>query len=99
VPDHEVRPNAGRLHGPQAGDRGRDQRRLLELGARQVLERALEAEAGDVEAHGLRGLVVNGPRLGEALGDRPSHADVLRALPRKAERDLHLSGLPFVHVM
>jgi hypothetical protein len=92
--DDEVGLDADGLHRSQARERGRDEGRLLDIGARQLLDRALEADLGDVVADGLGRLVVDGTRFGEALGEGAAHADVLRALAREAKGDLHAVPLP-----
>ncbi len=92
--DHDVGRDASRLDAAQARKLGRDERGLLELGAGQLLERPVEAELRDIEADRVGRLVVHGARLGERLRHRAAHADVLRALAREAERDLH-AAFPF----
>jgi hypothetical protein len=98
VADHVVGRDAERLDRAQAGKRRGDERGLLELRSRQLLDRSLEAQAGHVEADGLGSLVVDGPGPGEALREGPAHSDVLRALAWKTKSDLH-PFFPFVHVM
>ena len=92
VADDVVGLDPERLHRPQAGDRGRDERRLLQLRSGQLFERPLEAELRDVEADRLRRLVVHRARGRELLRHRTAHADVLRSLAREAEGDLHRSS-------
>ena len=69
--------------------RGRDERRLLQLGLRQLLDRALEAELRERRSPtASERLVVHRARLRERLGELAAHADALRALAGEAERDL-----------
>jgi hypothetical protein len=93
VADDEVRLDAESVDGAQARKRGRNERRLLHVGARQLLDRALEADLGDVVADRLGGFVVDGSRLGKPPRSRgPCH--VLGALAREAEGDPHAVPLP-----
>src|SRR3954468_18742955 len=92
--DDEVRLDAERVDGAKACKRGRDERRLLHIGARQLLDGTLEADLGDVVADRLGCLVIDGARLGKPLRDRAAHADVLRALTWEAKGDLHAVPLP-----
>src|SRR4029450_7414641 len=72
-----------------------DERRLLDPGVNEILERRLEAEPLQIEARGLAAILEHLHRLRHRLGDLPAHARLQRPLPREAERDLGHPCPPF----
>ncbi len=94
VADDVVGLDPHRPHGPQARDRGRDERGLLLLRLGELFDRPLEAEPRDIEADRLARLVEHRAGLGILGGDRLAHADVLGALAGEAEGDLHATACP-----
>ncbi len=90
--DDDLGAHAERLDRAQAGELGRDQGGLLQLGLRQLLERPLEAQAGEIDADRLRALVVDGAGLGKRVCELAAHADRLGALAGEAKRDRHPFG-------
>ena len=88
VSDHIVgRDPAQAQHGEHGKARGHE-RRLLDLGLDELLERRLEAQAPEVEIGGATRLVENLHRLREGLGQIAAHALLERSLPGKTECNL-----------
>ena len=97
VAGHEVGAQAARARRVRQREGDREQRRLGDLGARQLHHRAFEAEPADREPRGGLGLgeVVLEVRLGaKQLG---AHPDLLRSLSRIEEREAH-TPLPSLSV-
>ena len=90
VADDVVGLQAGGRQPGQAGELGRHERRLRDVGLAQALDRALEAELGEIEADGLRRAVVDRPRGRKGLAHRTPHTHLLGTLSREAERHLPL---------
>ena len=90
VADDVVGPQAGVVQTRQAGELRGHERRLRDVGLAQALDRALEAELGEIEAGRLRCAVVDGPRGRKSLAHRTPHTHFLGTLSREAERHLAL---------
>ncbi len=68
--------------------------RLAVAGGHQLVVRALEADAREVVAEEVVGLLERAAGGREGLGQRPSHADLLRSLTREEQRDQGETSLP-----
>ena len=84
----DVGMNAARRQHAGGRDADRQDGRLRVLGQRQLVLGPFEAQrrTADPAKRGI-GLVERRPRLGERLGQRPAHADLLRTLSGKEKRD------------
>src|SRR5262249_31566232 len=81
------RGNAHRLREPVRGSAHGENGRLLILSQRQLIFGTLEAETAQRFAERGIGLVERLPTNGERVGQRFAHADFLRSLSGKNERD------------
>ena len=83
MPDHEARLQARLLGDAEGGHRGRDQRRLADVGRREALRRPAEADLRERVAEDLVGLLEGAP--GDRVGGREglAHPDHLGALARE----------------
>ena len=80
--------NAARLEETAGGDAHRQDRRLRDLGEREPLGRAVEDDLAQARSRARRRLPRRSPGTpGNASARRPAHADRLRSLPGKDERD------------
>ena len=83
VADDVVGLDAARAQRREHGEAGRDERRLLDLGLDQLLDRRLEAEPAQVEAGRLAPALEDLHRLGHGLGDVAAHAASSEPCPGK----------------
>src|SRR5262249_43088665 len=92
------RVESARLEHAMGRDARREERGLRVLGARQLFERAFEAELGKREPQRPVGFLQDRARFGVALRERSPHADRLRSLSREEERGRYHSTTAAAHV-
>ena len=79
---------------PHHGEAGRHQSGLCILGQRQIFNRAIGHQAGQILAQGRIDLVKDSLGAGEVFGKLLAHANGLRALTWKNKGEFHLNFLP-----
>ncbi len=95
VADDEVGVQPSHVQRREDGEARRDERRLLDVRADELVERRLEAQALEIEPGGLAPFAKDLHRLGHRFGDLATHAHLERALSGEAECDLHEPTFPF----
>src|SRR5581483_3590398 len=94
VADHVVGLDSPQAQRDEDREARGDERRLLDLGVLELLERRVEAKPAEIETGRGAPHLVDLHRLRDGLGDVPAHPGLERALAGEAERDLPAAAHP-----